>query len=209
MFLTKNAPRNEIAGRFLRRLQFRRGRTSRRFRDFERFNARSKPAVCGVDFSCVTLTVMAIRFYSLKNPYGEFSNFSPHPFDLDGESWPTSEAYFQACKFEDRAYREQIRLAPSPMKAANLGRSRSVPLRTDWNEVKDDAMRRALKAKFAAHPQLRSLLLSTGDEPIIEATTGDLYWGCGTSGDGLNRLGELLVELRAFLRAGQVVADEG
>ena len=152
---------------------------------------------------------MPIRFYSLKDSYGEFSNFSPHPFDLDGKTWPTSEAYFQARKFEDAAYQEQIRLAPTPMKAANLGRSRSVPLRPDWEEVKDDAMRRALRAKFDAHPELQTLLLSTGDEPLIEATTDDYYWGCGTRGDGLNRLGELLMELRARLRAEQTLTDEG
>lgn len=152
---------------------------------------------------------MAIRFYSLKNPFGEFSNFSPHPFDLNGKSWPTSEAYFQAQKFDDEAYQEQIRLAPSPMKAAQLGRSRDLPLRADWNEVKDDVMCRALRAKFAAHPGLQALLLSTGDEPIIEATSEDYYWGCGTRDDGLNRLGELLVELRAYFRAQQVVTDEG
>lgn len=145
---------------------------------------------------------MPIRFYSLKNLYGEFSNFSPHPFDLDGKRWPTSEAYFQAQKFEDEGYKEQIRLAPSPMEAANLGRSRSVPLRADWESAKDDAMRRALGAKFGSHPALCQLLLSTGEEPIIEATTGDHYWGCGSRGDGLNRLGELLMELRAQLRAG-------
>ncbi len=153
--------------------------------------------------------IMAIRFYSLQDPYGEFSNFSSHPFDLDGKRWPTSEAYFQACKFDDEAVREQIRLAPSPMKAANLGRSRDFRLRPDWNEVKDNAMRRALQAKFAAHPELQALLLSTGAEPIIEATTDDYYWGCGTRGDGLNRLGELLGELRTRLRAEQVVTDEG
>ena len=143
---------------------------------------------------------MAIRFYSLKNQFGEFSNFSAHPFDLDGKRWPTSEAYFQAQKFEDEAVQEQIRLAPTPMKAANLGRSRSFPLRSDWEQIKDDAMRRALRAKFLAHPELGTLLLSTGDEQLVEATTNDYYWGCGTRGDGLNRLGELLMELRAQLK---------
>ena len=143
---------------------------------------------------------MPIRFYSVKDKYGEFSNFSLHPFELDGLRWLTSEAYFQAQKFDDEAYREQIRAATSPMTAAKLGRSRSVPLRPDWEQVKDDAMRRALLAKFSTHPALRELLLSTGDEPLIEATTDDYYWGVGTRGDGLNRLGELLVELRAQFR---------
>ena len=42
---------------------------------------------------------MAIEFYSTKDAYGAFSNFSAHPFDLDGKRWPTSEHYFQAQKF--------------------------------------------------------------------------------------------------------------
>lgn len=151
----------------------------------------------GTDRQTFKLGCMAIRFYSVKDPFGEFSNFSSHPFELDGLVWPTSESYFQAQKFQDEAYREQIRAATSPMTAANLGRSRSVPLRPDWEQVKDDAMRHALRAKFSTHPALRELLLSTGDEHLVEATTNDYYWGVGTRGDGLNRLGELLVELRS------------
>ena len=42
---------------------------------------------------------MAIEFYSTRGPYGAFSNFSPHGFELDGHWWPTSEHYFQAQKF--------------------------------------------------------------------------------------------------------------
>ncbi|RYG63679.1 Swarming motility protein ybiA, partial [bacterium] len=34
---------------------------------------------------------MAINFYSTKDKFGEFSNFSAHPFELDGAQWPTSE----------------------------------------------------------------------------------------------------------------------
>ena len=143
---------------------------------------------------------MAIHFYSTKDAYGEFSNFSAHPFDLDGRRWPTSEHYFQAQKFSDQTYQEKIRLTASPMVAARLGRSRSVPLRDDWETVKDDVMRRAVTAKFTTHPELRTLLLSTGDESIVEKTTDDHYWGCGSSGTGRNRLGELLVELRKNLR---------
>jgi predicted NAD-dependent protein-ADP-ribosyltransferase YbiA (DUF1768 family) len=37
-----------------------------------------------------------IHFYSVGDPYGEFSNFSPHPITLDDKRWPTSEHYFQA-----------------------------------------------------------------------------------------------------------------
>lgn len=44
---------------------------------------------------------MTIYFYSAREkPYGCFSNFSRHGFELDGQWWITSEHYFQAQKFE-------------------------------------------------------------------------------------------------------------
>src|SRR6187455_459542 len=102
---------------------------------------------------------MAIEFYSTGDEYGEFSNFAAFPFTLDGKQWPTSEHYFQAQKFSDEAYRERIRQASSPMIAARLGRSRSVPIRSDWEKVKLDVMRAAVREKFSAHAQLIMLLL--------------------------------------------------
>jgi ribA/ribD-fused uncharacterized protein len=139
---------------------------------------------------------MPIRFYSTKDAYGEFSNFSNHPFKLDGVEWPTSEHYFQAQKFENEEYREKIRTTASPMIAARLGRSRRETLRSDWEEVKDEVMLRALKAKFGAYPQLKTLLLGTGKEELVEQTSNDYYWGCGTDGSGKNMLGILLMRLR-------------
>jgi ribA/ribD-fused uncharacterized protein len=142
-----------------------------------------------------------IYFYSVREePYGCFSNFSPHPFELDGKTWPTSEHYFQASKFPGTPYAERIRTTPSPMIAARLGRSRKQPIRPDWNDVKDDIMRRAVRAKFAAHPDIRAVLLSTGDAELIERTTNDYYWGCGTDGTGLNMLGKILMEVRTLMR---------
>jgi N-glycosidase YbiA len=145
---------------------------------------------------------MAIYFYSTREvPYGVFSNFSAHGFTLDGLYWPTSEHYFQAMKFAGHPeHVEAIRRASQPKRAAELGRERSRPLRSDWESVKDDVMRAALLAKFTTHAELSALLLATGDEVLIEKTSGDYYWGCGTNGTGKNRLGELLTELRGKLR---------
>jgi ribA/ribD-fused uncharacterized protein len=145
---------------------------------------------------------MPIRFYRVNEPYGAFSNFSPHPITLDGLRWPTTEHYFQAQKFTgvDPAYVEEIRAAKSPMIAARLGRSRNVKLRRDWESVKDDVMRRAVFAKFTSHRDAHDLLLSTGGEPIIEDTTDDHYWGGGTKGTGKNMLGLILLEVREQLR---------
>lgn len=144
---------------------------------------------------------MAIYFYSTKDQYGAFSNFSRHPFELDGLIWPTSEHYFQAQKFEDDEYRGKIRSTPSPMIAARLGRSRKVPIRSDWEERKDEFMYRAVLAKFQAHSDLKQLLLSTGQEEIIEKTTRDYYWGCGANGTGKNMLGRILMQVREELRS--------
>jgi ribA/ribD-fused uncharacterized protein len=75
-----------------------------------------------------------------------------------------------------------------------------IPIRVDWEEVKDDVMLRAVRAKFEAYTTLKELLLSTGDEEIIEKTTKDLYWGCGTNGTGKNMLGIILMQVRSELR---------
>jgi N-glycosidase YbiA len=141
-----------------------------------------------------------ILFYRVGEPYGEFSNFSPHPIKLNGKTWPTSEHYFQAQKFVGTEYEEEIRQAKSPMIAARLGRSRKKPLRKDWESSKDNIMRKTLQAKFTQHLDLRSLLLSTGDATIVEHTDKDDYWGDGGDGGGRNRLGILLMELRDKLR---------
>lgn len=147
----------------------------------------------------------AIYFYSKTVAYFELSNFSPHGFEEDGEYWPTVEHYFQAQKFvgpESFEYRERIRRAQTPKDAKALGRSRKVPIRQDWEEVKDEVMLTAIRKKFA-HPKLRELLLSTGERTLIEAAPRDYYWGAGRTGTGKNRLGEILMKVRVELqRAG-------
>jgi ribA/ribD-fused uncharacterized protein len=140
-----------------------------------------------------------IRFYRVQETFGEFSNFSPHPVRLKNQIWPTAEHYFQAQKFPNTEHEAEIRCATSPMIAARLGRARSKPLRPDWEQVKEHIMRAALGAKFTQHLALRELLLSTGNRPIIEHTRNDRYWGDGGDGTGRNRLGILLMELRAAL----------
>lgn len=149
-----------------------------------------------------------VYFYLVEEaPYGVFSNFSPHPITVDDVRWPTSEHYFQAQKFAHSPDdMEAVRRSTTPGIAAKKGRDRGRPLRADWEEVKDDAMRVALYAKFTQHPALKQLLLATGDRDIVERTTYDYYWGCGTKGWGKNMLGVLLVELRQRLRAEDAAA---
>ncbi len=142
-----------------------------------------------------------VNFYSVGDDFGQLSNFAPFPINLDGERWPTSEHYFQAQKFDDPAYRLKIRKANSPMIAATLGRDRKQKIRRDWESAKVGIMSFAVLAKFTQHEELRVLLLSTGDAEIVEHTENDAFWGDGGDGGGKNMLGQILMRVRASLRA--------
>lgn len=143
---------------------------------------------------------MTIYFYSSREDYGCFSNFSSHGFELDNLYWHTSEHYFQAQKFIGTPHLEAIRLVKTPKDAAKMGRERKRPLRVDWEIVKDDVMRKAVLAKFKTHTNIREILFSTGDEEIVENAPGDYYWGCGADGSGKNMLGKILMEVRVILQ---------
>jgi ribA/ribD-fused uncharacterized protein len=142
-----------------------------------------------------------IEFYSVTAEYGELSNFALYPIKLRGKLWPTSEHFFQAQKFENRADQEEIRAANTPMLAARMGRDRKRKLRRDWERVKVGIMREAVEAKFRQHKELGELLLATGDAKLVEHTENDDYWGDGGDGSGRNELGRILMAVRDALRA--------
>lgn len=144
---------------------------------------------------------MPIKFYRERDePYGCFSNFSHHSFELDGTPWQTVEHYFQAMKFAGTPHEDAIRRAPASMIAKQRGNDHARPLRSDWEAVKDDIMRRAVRAKFEQHADIRAVLLGTGEEELIEDAPNDSYWGCGKDGTGKNMLGRVLMEVRGDLR---------
>lgn len=103
-----------------------------------------------------------LLFYAQTDPYAEFSNFAPYGVEREGLWWRTVEHYFQAMKFHDLAYRERIRHCGKPKQAKATGMTRDVPLRADWDVVKDRIMLGAVRVKFATHAAPRALLLGTG-----------------------------------------------
>lgn len=137
-----------------------------------------------------------ISFSGLRAEHGYLSNFWPTPITLKGVVWPTSEHYFQAQKFAGTAHEEAIRQVHSPMIAARMGRSRTRPLRPDWDTVKEQIMLEALRAKFGQHADLAARLRATGDALLVEHRARDAYWGDGADGRGRNRLGALLMCVR-------------
>ena len=146
-----------------------------------------------------------IQFSSRRGKYGCFSNFANAYMMFDGAPYQNSEAAFQAqkCKFpEDKA--GFYLLSASAAKQ----HGRVVPLREDWEEVKYDIMVDVLRAKFSQNSTMKEVLLSTGDEELLENTTGwhDNTWGsCSCSRcagiPGKNLLGKALMQVRSELRA--------
>lgn len=137
---------------------------------------------------------------TFEGAYRFLSNFyaCPNGVMYEGIRYPTSEHAYQAAKTNDPSMRLRIAALPTPLAAKRTGRY--VLLRPDWEEVKVEVMRAVLQAKFS-DPELADALLATDDAELIEGNWwGDKFWGV-CRGVGKNKLGQLLMQLRAELRA--------
>ena len=151
-----------------------------------------------------------LRFYSNSETNKEFSNFYPAKFTIDGKTYQTAEHYFQAMKFPNNpAFQDQIIAAKTPAAAKKLGATKIIPIRADWDEIREDVMAKGLRAKFTQNKELKKLLLETGTKKLEEASPADAFWGTGKNGKGKNRLGVLLMNLRTELAAESESDDEG
>ena len=167
---------------------------------------------------------MVIKFYNRGEKYFEFTNFAKTPFtitekdllqlrclspNLIGE-WKTSEHLFQAAKFVDPKIIEEIRQASDigmrqPKGVFWLANSSDgkykKEIRGDWFKINLPVMRWILEKKFINNELLKSMLIGTGNEELVENSgADDAYWGNGADGKGENKLGKVLMELREKLK---------
>ena len=153
---------------------------------------------------------MTIYFYKVGEPYGCFSNFSPHGISINEEDWLTVEHYYQAQKFvgtADAALIPLIHQAQTPEKAAALGRDCMRQLRLDWEQMKTQVMRKAVLKKFLTHTDIQAILMSTGEQLIVENSPTDYYWGCGGDKSGDNHLGKILMSVRQEIRSSAIFVE--
>ena len=135
--------------------------------------------------------------------YEFLSNFWHSPFVYEGITYPTNEHFFQAMKTLNPNERMWIASAETP--GVSKRRGRTCKLRYDWEDVKDEVMLIGLRLKFS-NPALRTQLLMTGDEELVEGN----WWHDNTWGNcscdacrpviGQNRLGKLLMQVRQEIR---------
>lgn len=158
-----------------------------------------------------------IRFYDSKtNQETAFlSNFYDESQVFYDKAWyPCAEAAFQAAKTLDKTKRESFKnllrtgdgydYLPGletkmdedrvGHKAWYLGRQIS-PIRSDWEEVKDQVMHEIVYNKFNNNSFLKTSLLATGDVILLENAPND-YWGIGKGDKGQNKLGKILMQVR-------------
>jgi len=149
-----------------------------------------------------------IRFGRRNGICPEFSNFYDAPVMYDGVTYRNNECAFQAQKTLDKGERLKFReLSGSQAKQAG----RKVLLRSDWDSIKYGVMVDLCYDKFNRDEKLKDILLSTGNQWILENTTGwhDNIWGacscprCNGKWSS-NLLGRALMTARSRIRG-----DEG
>jgi ribA/ribD-fused uncharacterized protein len=139
-----------------------------------------------------------INFFRGENAF--LSNMSESSFKVGQETYPTVEHFFQAMKTTDSAQRAKILAAKTAGEAKKIGRT--VTLRKNWTQIREEVMETALRAKFQQNPELKKKLIDTGDVELIEGNTwGDTFWG-QVNGKGSNKLGKLLMKIRDELMEG-------
>jgi hypothetical protein len=138
------------------------------------------------------------------NGYRWLSNFYLAPIVIQGITYTSSEAAYQAAKTTDLEIRHQIAvMSPSQAKRYGSGKRSQLKLRPDWEDIKVDAMKYIVRQKFIQHPNLAKKLIKTGSRELIEGNTwGDTFWGV-CNGVGKNMLGIILMEIRTELQLEQ------
>lgn len=147
--------------------------------------------------------------YKTKEAFGGLSNMaSGYPLQINGVRILTTEALYQACRFPHMPEVQwEIIGQHSPMTAKMKSKPHRKDSRPDWGEVRHKVMRWCLRVKLVQnYEEFGRLLLATGDQPIVEQSRKDDFWGAklvdeaGSILVGQNVLGRLLMELREKLK---------
>lgn len=139
-----------------------------------------------------------------KNQYFFLSNFYECPIYYNKLVFCNVEAAFQAQKAIDE--KEQYKFINlNASQARKLGKT--IVLRKDWEEVKDNIMYEIVKRKFTVNKELQQKLIDTKDEELVEGNWWhDTYWGMDSkTGIGKNKLGKILMKVRGEVKSSNAI----
>jgi len=141
--------------------------------------------------------------YKFADKYEFLSSFYSVNIKLNGKEYKSVEHAYQSCKTKDESEHEWVRNAPTASKAKSFGKK--VKVRKNWDDIKYRLMLKLVRSKFK-HPELRKMLLETGNEEILEGN----YWHDNDFGnctcdrcveiEGKNHLGKILMKVRQEIK---------
>lgn len=150
----------------------------------------------------------SVVFLKTREAFGGLSNMAAgFPLHVQGSRIYTSEALYQACRFPHLPEIQRLIIGQAnPMVAKLKSRERVEDTRPDWYRVRIKVMRWCLRVKLVQNwTKFSQLLLETGDQPIVEESYKDDFWGAKPIDRhklvGVNVLGRLLMELREEVKA--------
>lgn len=162
--------------------------------------------------------------------YQCFSNWwMGKPLIIEGVSFPSAEHAFMYEKVKffakkmkfDEGFSQYILDAPNPNVAKKMAREitdgASSQILNDWDDAKFEIMKKIVSLKFSTDPELKKILLSTGNAYLAEASPYDGSWGIKLNASdakkiwsagkgrpvkwpGMNLLGIILMEVRTELQ---------
>jgi ribA/ribD-fused uncharacterized protein len=158
-------------------------------------------------------TPLEIAFTKVALPYGWLGNMAPYPVIYNSVTYKTTEALFQALRFENHPQvQKEIIAQTSPMSAKMVAKKYKHLLEEEGYELlgeKDVAnMRLCVNLKLEQHPDLAQQLIDTGSALIIEDCTSrpqgsGIFWGAAKAANGWtgkNTLGEIFMDKRQELQ---------
>ena len=155
--------------------------------------------------------------YAFYGRGAKLSNFHPCRFTDDGINFTCVEqhyCYHKAKYAGNNRLARKVLLADHPADMKKLTNKIPGFNEQDWKEHSIPLMSRALSLKFKSSQVLAKTLLDTGEKTLVEANPHDKYYGAGRAMQddelfqdptavGENKLGVLLMELRAQMRGQQ------
>ncbi|WP_405915208.1 NADAR family protein [Streptomyces sp. NBC_00728] len=131
---------------------------------------------------------------ALRNEY-------PCPIQVRGVEYPNVERAYLALSTDDENGQRAVLAAESDFAAKRA--AEKAPRRRGWEQARLAVMAQLMRAKYAQHPALAELLLSTRDGKILYSGADSYYWG-EAGQRGRNWIGRLLEVIRGELAAEAV-----
>ncbi|KAG6917678.1 hypothetical protein DXG01_001653 [Tephrocybe rancida] len=146
-------------------------------------------------------------YFNQDTDFAPLLNHSPYSVSYERIKYPTATHLLEALKFlpeadHNRGIAEKIRTCEDTAGVYRLARDHVEAQNEDNGEDYMKTMENVMYLKFYQHADLREILLSSGEAPLIYDDPSDSFWGIGEANGepGHNELGHLMERVRLRLQ---------